>query len=298
MVNGILQDDPLTAYSSQQLEAGKVYSRADLKRIFDIKDATIRNGIFKPTNFNSVWLFVNKLKEKGQTQYKNLLDGDVLKMDGQPEGRTDHFIENHIERGLELLVFYRNHKREHSDYGFTYEGTFRYLSHKGSAPTHFLLHRNTKNTEISTAIISELKAQEEFNPSLLIDARRRTIKNLILRQGQAAFRKKILTAYSAQCAVTGCAIEALLEAAHIIPYLGTQTNVVSNGLLLRTDIHTLFDLGLLWFDPETLKVGLASVLRQSEYNHLENSSIRLPSLQSDYPSTEALRSHWSTRRVL
>ncbi|WP_169719739.1 HNH endonuclease, partial [Novosphingobium acidiphilum] len=54
-----------------------------------------------------------------------------------------------------------------------------------------------------------------------------------------------MKAYDGKCAVTSCAIEPLLEAAHIHPYLGPKTNHVTNGMLLRADIHTLFDLGLL-----------------------------------------------------
>ncbi|EAN8121017.1 HNH endonuclease, partial [Salmonella enterica] len=56
----------------------------------------------------------------------------------------------------------------------------------------------------------------------------------------------------------------VLEAAHIHPYLGEKTNVVSNGLLLRADVHTLFDLGLLWVNPADLRIGIAEALRHSE----------------------------------
>lgn len=45
-----------------------------------------------------------------------------------------------------------------------------------------------------------------------------------------------------------------MEAAHIRPYRGKKDNHPSNGLLLRADIHTLFDLNLVAIDPETLKI--------------------------------------------
>ncbi|WP_200883691.1 HNH endonuclease [Archangium violaceum] len=52
-------------------------------------------------------------------------------------------------------------------------------------------------------------------------------------------------AYGGRCALTDCEEPRVLEAAHIFPYHGPQTNHVTNGLLLRADLHVLFDLGLL-----------------------------------------------------
>lgn len=55
----------------------------------------------------------------------------------------------------------------------------------------------------------------------------------------------MLERYGAECCITGCTVDTLLEAAHIIPYRGDQTNDVTNGLLLRVDLHRLFDAHLL-----------------------------------------------------
>lgn len=77
------------------------------------------------------------------------------------------------------------------------------------------------------------------------DARQRELRAVFLRRGQEKFRKDLINAYKSRCAVTGCNIVEILEAAHIIPYRGEHTNRCNNGLLLRADIHTLFDLGLL-----------------------------------------------------
>jgi predicted restriction endonuclease len=68
-------------------------------------------------------------------------------------------------------------------------------------------------------------------------------------QGQPAFWDALLQAYERQCAITGCTVLQILEAAHIMPYMGKPTNRVDNGLLLRSDLHTLFDLGLIWNKP-------------------------------------------------
>ncbi len=57
--------------------------------------------------------------------------------------------------------------------------------------------------------------------------------------------------YEHRCVVTGCTVIAVLEAAHIRPYRRPEDNDVKNGLLLRADIHTLFDLNLLGIEPGT-----------------------------------------------
>jgi len=77
------------------------------------------------------------------------------------------------------------------------------------------------------------------------DGRKRIERLVTLRQGQPAFRQALMEAYERRCAITGCTIDDVLEAAHISPYLGEHTNHVTNGLLLRADMHTLFDRGLI-----------------------------------------------------
>lgn len=89
------------------------------------------------------------------------------------------------------------------------------------------------------------------------DARKRIRRDVVARQGQGQFRDALIRAYDGRCAVTGCDELYALEAAHIRPYRGEHTNITANGLLLRADIHTLFDLGLLAVNPETLTVVIS-----------------------------------------
>ena len=77
-----------------------------------------------------------------------------------------------------------------------------------------------------------------------------TYQQIRLRQGQPAFRSRLLAAYGRRCAVTGTDVTETLEAAHIRPYAGGGGMETSNGLLLRADLHTLFDLRLLAVDTE------------------------------------------------
>lgn len=128
----------------------------------------------------------------------------------------------------------------------------------------------------------------------IADARRRVLREIALRRGQAGFRQALVTAYNSRCAVTDCDAEPALEAAHIAPYRGDHTNVVTNGLLLRADIHTLFDLGRLGINPDAgHTVVLAPALRSTSYGPLHGSTAHLPTRADARPSTALLRRHGS-----
>lgn len=69
------------------------------------------------------------------------------------------------------------------------------------------------------------------------------------RLGQQAFKARVLVAYERRCAITGSKIRAVLQAAHIRPVTDGGEHRLDNGLLLRSDAHTLFDHGYLSVDP-------------------------------------------------
>jgi hypothetical protein len=123
-----------------------------------------------------------------------------------------------------------------------------------------------------------------------LDEREQIIRAIKLRRGQQKFRKKLLERYNNTCVITGCKIIDILEAAHIKPYRGKKDNHPSNGLLLRADIHTLFDLNLLGIDPETLKLHFnARIANEYQNYHLAN----LKSL-SGLADKNALKERWES----
>lgn len=122
------------------------------------------------------------------------------------------------------------------------------------------------------------------------DARIRVMREIALREGQPVFRRRLIEAYSGQCAVTGCAIRELLEAAHIRPYAGAYHCQARHGILLRSDIHTLFDRGLLWLDAD-YKVCLAEALYKTEYGHFQGKKIRLPEDKLSRPFEQHVTEH-------
>jgi len=133
----------------------------------------------------------------------------------------------------------------------------------------------------------------EFNPESLKDARERTWKFIAQRRGQKKFREDLLEAYEGMCAVTGCAVKDVLEAAHIYPYRGNHTNDPSNGLLLRADIHTLFDIGLVTIHPDSFKVLVKQELRKSSYGKYHNKILREPKNGAKKPDKSALETRFS-----
>jgi hypothetical protein len=95
---------------------------------------------------------------------------------------------------------------------------------------------------------------------------REVIKALIKsRRGQRPFRDALRRRYGNRCLVTGCKVLDVLEAAHIRPYRGDNDNNPQNGLLLRADIHTLFDLNLFGIEPDELRVELHPALATDEH---------------------------------
>jgi hypothetical protein len=129
---------------------------------------------------------------------------------------------------------------------------------------------------------------EAFDPDSIKDVRRRALRAIRVRRGQPAFRAALLQAYAGRCAITGCAVPDVLEAAHIVPYQDSLTNHPTNGLLLRADLHTLFDCGLIAVHPDTRRVVTSPSLQGSSYAKLASRVLRPPNDDAASPSRKAL----------
>lgn len=132
------------------------------------------------------------------------------------------------------------------------------------------------------------------------DLRAKTVAVVARRRGQAKFRASLLEAYGARCCITGCDLKDVLEAAHITPYPGENSNHIQNGLLFRSDIHTLFDLGLLAIDDCYEVILAKQVISSPQYKALLGQKISLPHRVAHRPSHDALQIHreWARLRPL
>jgi len=136
-----------------------------------------------------------------------------------------------------------------------------------------------------------------FDPTAREDGRQRVIAEVVRRQGQPRFRRLLLQAYDGHCAMSDYDAEPALEAAHIVSYRGSQTNHPANGLLLRADLHDLFDLGLIAVETDSMRVALAKDLAGTMYESLAGQKVRIPAEKALRPSTEALDLHRSRSLV-
>lgn len=167
------------------------------------------------------------------------------------------------------------------------------LSRRGE---HLSKREANPPTILASDISAALKSAEEVEarqPPIDTenDARTRDMRAVVRRRGQRQFRDSLLRAYGRRCAVTGCTAIAVLEAAHIIPFFGDHTNRIDNGLLLRSDIHTIFDLGLLWIDADTMEIQVSDELLVTEYGEYHGRPLKLPRKGVDAPLYDHLRNH-------
>ncbi|HEV8700659.1 MAG TPA: HNH endonuclease signature motif containing protein [Candidatus Polarisedimenticolia bacterium] len=118
------------------------------------------------------------------------------------------------------------------------------------------------------------------------------------RLGQGCFRVLIADIYQRRCAVTGEKALPVLQAAHIRPVTAGGTHQIDNGLLLRSDVHTLFDRGYVTVTRD-YKLRVSRRLRDDfdngeNYFRLNKASLWMPPDPADRPSTELLEWHADT----
>lgn len=121
-----------------------------------------------------------------------------------------------------------------------------------------------------------------------------------VRIGQGGFRSIITDAYKRRCAISGEKTLPVLEAAHIKPYSSSGPHKLSNGLLLRSDLHTLFDAGYMTVTPDKV-VEVSPRIREEfengkEYYRFHGQPLLvLPEQQQQQPGTEYLS--WHNERI-
>jgi putative restriction endonuclease len=117
------------------------------------------------------------------------------------------------------------------------------------------------------------------------------------RRGQGAFRLMVMDAYERRCAVTGEKTLPALEAAHIRPYKSVESHDVANGILMRSDVHRLFDQGYVTVTPD-YRFRVSPRIRDQFHNgliyyDLHERPIRLPEATEQKPDASALEWHSS-----
>lgn len=143
--------------------------------------------------------------------------------------------------------------------------------------------------------------RDDFDP-LSVDEREVTLARHVQREGQGAFRLRLLQAYDYACAITGEHTEPVLDAAHIQRYLGPRSNHPANGIILTKEFHTLFDRGLITIEPplagrEEYRIRVSKLIRERwnngrRYNDFDGKALRVvPEDKRLLPSKRALEWH-------
>lgn len=119
------------------------------------------------------------------------------------------------------------------------------------------------------------------------------------RLGQGTFRVLITDVYQRRCAVTGEKALPVLEAAHIRPLVYGGTHRVDNGLLLRSDVHTLYDRGYVTVTPPPHRFLVSRRLRDDfdngeQYYRLNGRPVSVPPESEHQPNREFLEWHTDT----
>ena len=118
------------------------------------------------------------------------------------------------------------------------------------------------------------------------------------RLGQGSFRVLVTDAYQRRCSVTRERTLPVLEAAHIKPYALGGDHRVDNGLLLRKDLHVLFDRGYVTVNPEH-RVEVSQRIKEEfengrDYYALQGTILNLPPTVTLRPAREFLEWHNET----
>jgi putative restriction endonuclease len=120
-------------------------------------------------------------------------------------------------------------------------------------------------------------------------------QTVLPRLGQGTFRVVVTDFYDRRCAVTEERTLPVLEAAHIKPYAIGGAHDVTNGLLLRSDLHTLFDRGYLTVTPKH-RLEVSRRIREEyengrDYYALSGRALRPPRIESARPDPMLLDWH-------
>lgn len=148
--------------------------------------------------------------------------------------------------------------------------------------------------------VTERSQRSSILPELQDEKRRYGDPVLYLpRLGQGGFRVMVTDAYSRRCAVTGERTLPVLEAAHIKPYVEGGEHKITNGLLFRSDIHTLFDQGFVTVAPD-FRFEVSKRIREDfengrDYYKLSGVYLNMPADPAKLPDPNLLRWHNEVR---
>jgi len=164
--------------------------------------------------------------------------------------------------------------------------------------TGFVVPRGVLSRALSEAKARRASVFEPHNqPLLLSEERQKVLSWQTRRPAQSKFRDRLLAAYGSTCAVSGTNEPLTLDAAHITPFASGGSNRVSNGLLLRTDLHRLWDSGKIAIHETSYTVLLNASLLIGPYAFLAGAKANIPLKLRDAEQQKTLASQRNWARL-
>lgn len=229
-----------------------------------------------------------------------LLDYKAQKTEAGRESTWDHNqpLVNCLEDGVPVGVLVGQPGGGYRVLGLAF--VERYDQRTGFFTLHGPVNAATESQRVfSSFVTDELSAADkrrllELQRLALIDGdeRIRTLVRTARREQQRRFRSDVYAAYDGRCAASGTGIDDILQAAHIDDFRGRRSQVVQNGILLRVDIHMLYDANLLGIEPGSHRIVLSDAVDMAHYEHLCDRQLRLPRDPAKRPDDELLDIHF------
>lgn len=199
---------------------------------------------------------------------------------------------NNLRDGVPVAVYVNYPKIGYINYGLAFVERYDALTEM------FTLHgpvtSDNANDDFFSIIPNDQLTEEErliFQGADGGDDRKKSLVQQVRRERQGEFRRQLMVAYSGACAATGTDVPAVLQAAHIDPYRGRKSQVASNGMLLRADIHLLYDAHLITVLPEKNTIRVGKQLKGSYYWQFDRRKINIPSDPLLRPNDVLLEMH-------
>lgn len=146
------------------------------------------------------------------------------------------------------------------------------------------------NDDVINEFYNEIEAEKDTNFKLVKEEN--ITKEEVKRKKRITpniFKELILSTYE-RCAISGETTQTVLDACHIQEYINRESDHVQNGILLRKDIHALYDKCLITIDEEYI-IHVSEELESDHYQSFNNKKLYLPNNEYAYPSKSALKYH-------
>ncbi len=191
----------------------------------------------------------------------------------------------------EAVFDYRPYRKFNRDHHVDIGDVHVAFTGGASSPVDSVEWRGGANEVIRGVLEEPVLATKEAKPYVRpAKASEKTAAFKRERPGQSKFRSDLKRNDGGRCCISQCGVSEALEGAHIDSYRSPASNHLCNGLLLRRDLHALFDWHLISVDPETRQVAVAKRLHGTEYEEFHGRTL---ASGEQAPDPAALKRHFA-----